>query len=1204
MTGRFPVPENGLTVLYESQRPIVDIVFVHGFTGHPEHTWTKRKVPSRHASDRQRQKEPSRSRVQTRLRSFFRPKRENELPTTLPPMSRPKYSVATGFTSPIKDEMMGVRDSSSISSGSSSTAILEELSENSIYWPLDLVPRTIPNSRVLTYGYDTHIRHWMAGQISQKSLVDHAWDFLCSLEARRRYPEEVVRPILFIAHSLGGLVVKAALRHSRDCLGTKAHFRRIFDATSGIIFFGTPHRGADPRSFVHHVLTASFMTLGVQANNQIVDSLMPNNQYATDLRGQFSIMCHQMGWRVYSFHEEYGVPALFGKKVVEDVSSCLDDPIVETKQHIASDHMDMCRFSGADDPEYFKVAAAMKFLLEPLGKPAANCALYQSPCNLTTNMDYYYGSDNPPATPESRAVTLLTAEKSNQEDLLVPEGDTISPAMKDSLFSLLYFPKIDERLTNLDAAQGTTCRWFLRDPAYISWLDPARRHNHGGFLWIKGNPGTGKSTLMKFLFEHARRKDFGSPSNYVFSFFFLARGTDEERSTTGLYRSLLHQLLYKVPNLHDALDWLTVDGAKVIQRSGWHDEALKQTLRHAIRLLGRKRLTIFVDALDECDQYKVADMVAFFEDLCELGSETNAQLQICFSSRHYPTVVVQKGIELTLEKTGGHDQDIQSYIHARLRLGQSKQAELLRSEIFTKSGGIFLWVVLVLDILNSEYPNGSVSISSMRSRLHEIPPKLHDLFDVILTRDNDNLPKLHVALKWILFTQRPLLPQELYFAVHLGLDGQCSTVWDPDDLDQNQFVAFTRTCSKGLAEVTGNERNVVQFIHESVRDFLFRKYSHEKAENLGNFAGLSHNLLRDCCLAQLNARVDGEIESLRSLGVPAAGLEDQIRARLPFLQYAVDNVLHHSDAAQQMGIDQQTFVASFPRGRWIFLHNTCWKSQIPQDIYTPTASLFYIASAKNLVNLLPLLRDGRSCFSVEGESYATPYFASRVHCSAEASRLLLDLEIQASATMPSRDGRSQTLVGLVRDMCNNGSRRHRYLEFGHLDNRKHFMFLADIGVLSHLVTYNDDTGLWYFLAGKCDADLSEADRNGLLIWASGNGHEDVVRMLLETGTAPECGRRPTPLLNAVRNYHSKIAKCLLATGEVNVNIKDGGGRTALHWAAINNDEHTARMIIETGIADINARSMDSHTPISFTALYGSHEVAKILTAIGEGNMNS
>lgn len=140
-------------------------------------------------------------------------------------------------------------------------------------------------------------------------------------------------------------------------------------------------------------------------------------------------------------------------------------------------------------------------------------------------------------------------------------------------------------------------------------------------------------------------------------------------------------------------------------------------------------------------------MICLLEELCECATEAEVRLRICFSSRHYPSVSIQKGVELTLEEEIGHMEDIKQYIKLKLRLGKSKQAESLRSEILEKSSMIFLWVVLVVDILNSEYPNSSVSIKKTRERLKEIPPRLSDLFEMILMRDGENLEKLQLCLK-------------------------------------------------------------------------------------------------------------------------------------------------------------------------------------------------------------------------------------------------------------------------------------------------------------------------------------------------------------------------------------------------------------------------------------------------------------------------
>lgn len=83
--------------------------------------------------------------------------------------------------------------------------------------------------------------------MNKNTVYDIAWDFLVALEAERR--AEPLRPALFIVHGLGGVIVKEMLRRSNVC-HRQAHLRDIFESTIGIMFFGTPHGGADPRGIL------------------------------------------------------------------------------------------------------------------------------------------------------------------------------------------------------------------------------------------------------------------------------------------------------------------------------------------------------------------------------------------------------------------------------------------------------------------------------------------------------------------------------------------------------------------------------------------------------------------------------------------------------------------------------------------------------------------------------------------------------------------------------------------------------------------------------------------------------------------------------------------------------------------------------------------------------------------------------------------
>ena len=243
---------------------IGSIVFVHGFTGHPERTWThKEGVHDDQAEHGQETREP--------------------------PSKRPKFlSPMTRLQKPI-------------------------------YWPRDLLPATIPNARVLTYGYDTHISHRLGPSMSKVTVYDIAWDLIVHSEAERR--SEPLRPLLFVAHSLGGIIVKEALRRSRGCEMHQSQLHSIYESTSGILFFGTPHGGADPKGLLFSIATKAMKSLGFSVNEQVVNSLLPSSERLRELRDEFGPMARRKKWIIYSYQEQYGVRGLSGNKVRGPTSS-------------------------------------------------------------------------------------------------------------------------------------------------------------------------------------------------------------------------------------------------------------------------------------------------------------------------------------------------------------------------------------------------------------------------------------------------------------------------------------------------------------------------------------------------------------------------------------------------------------------------------------------------------------------------------------------------------------------------------------------------------------------------------------------------------------------------------------------------------------------------------------------------------------------
>lgn len=182
-----------------------------------------------------------------------------------------------------------------------------------VFWPYHLLKETVADARILTYGYDTKIRHSAMSPISQNTVGDHGWNLLCDIVDMRR--EHATRPLIFVAHSLGGLLVKAALKRARDEERGKPSHHQILLSTRAVLFFATPHRGANPRGLLEHALISILTAVGFKYNKRVVDTLLPGGDYLRDLRDSFNVSARTFKWLIFCFQEEYGLPALRGKKV-------------------------------------------------------------------------------------------------------------------------------------------------------------------------------------------------------------------------------------------------------------------------------------------------------------------------------------------------------------------------------------------------------------------------------------------------------------------------------------------------------------------------------------------------------------------------------------------------------------------------------------------------------------------------------------------------------------------------------------------------------------------------------------------------------------------------------------------------------------------------------------------------------------------------
>ena len=661
--------------------------------------------------------------------------------------------------------------------------------------------------------------------------------------------------------------------------------------------------------------------------------------------------------------------------------------------------------------------------------------------------------------------------------------------------------------------------------------------------------------MMKFLYSASKKGD--KPGHAITaSFFFNARGDYLEKSITGMYRSLLMLLLKSFPDLQSILD--DTDIVPLGQQGCPGLNALKELFEKAVLSLDPRSLTCFIDALDECDEQEVRDMVQFFEDLAEITTNDGIKLRICFSSRPYPYISIRKGILFTLEDEPGHTEDLAQYVKSKLAIDDPLMLVDLQAEILGKASGIFLWIVLAVEILNLENDDGGLAL---RTKLERIPAKLSDLFKSMLMRDQKSPGRLLLCVLWILCAKRPLTPAEFRHVLWVGLLDQSSQAKDrdsqvdselPDVRNINAYVKLVTSSSKGLAEITKSEQPTVQFVHESVRDFLVKERGLQDLwPELGfDWEALSHERLRRCCAAYLDF---AQVQTLVNHDRPGA-----LAQKYPFLEYASQEVLHHADIAANV-IPQDAFLSQFFASDGIKVLNLFQ----PFQTYCTgaTATPLYAFAARGLGNLLRIQMKQEPAARCFGETYSYSFFAALGSRNKDAVAAILGLSSTICDGIDIMEG-----FGRRRDMQRWQSRPPLWQGLTPLS------WAAQQGKLG-------------FVKVLLPNGIDETDEDGgtPLVRASENGHKDIARLLIAKGADLEKqdGEGRTPLLGASARGHEAIVQLLIAGG-ANVNARSPDGLTALMLASTGGHEGIARLLLANGAV----KTQDSSAWEAWSLAYG------------------
>jgi ankyrin repeat protein/nucleoside phosphorylase len=794
----------------------------------------------------------------------------------------------------------------------------------------------------------------------------------------------------------------------------------------------------------------------------------------------------------------------------------------------------------------------------------------------------------------------------------------------------LAFDHIDGHQSSVKKNHSRTCTWILSHEEYLRWLDEDYVDDHLGFFWIKGKPGVGKSTLMNFLVKHSHRDE----SSITISFFFNARGDHLERSTVGMYRSVLYKLLGAVPELLTIFDSRAhkfeldaIQDAVVSRRTdvAWSLELLQSLLSTSLSLLGKRRLVIFIDALDECQDDEITEMIDFFQELGEDAIDLNLELRICFSSRHYPHVNIEHGQQLTLELQNGHKTDIKTYVRSKLHLGKSRLAEEIGEKITERASGIFMWVVLVVQILNSEYKDGR--IHEVRKRLDAIPSRLSDLFRDILQRDDRHMDDFRLCVMWIIFARRPLALREFYFAVVSGTCPDGLRPWDRDEITLNDMERYVLSSSRGLAEVTTptptaveftrqSETSrepaaatprypaVVRFIHESVREFFLKDGFRQLWPGLsaGEFERISHERLARCCHTHVELSLPEcqDHSAHQGLFGPAFSEKCPILRSLPFLSYSMTNGLWHVERSRNSAY-QTAIVDKLCLSDWIARYNLTVSRM---DLYDEDTSLLYVFAGRCLPDLVRIVLDKAHRIDIRGGRRDFPLFAAIAHGGAETVKALLyhrrgpgsGSEVSAMLQPPFLlEMKDQTPLAWAA-ACGLEQTLHALQSIQGVDRspgrggRTPLSWAAGNGHLNVARCLLDS---------KEEANVVDNGGRTPLSWAVINGHHAIVSLLLAQAAIAVnlCDiKGKTPLSLAATMGHERIVQLLLSCPGIEVDLGDGQSRTPLWWAAFNGLAPIVKLLLDTKSVDVNAHDTGGRTGLWWAANNGHISTVKVLLA--------
>ncbi|MCJ1371023.1 hypothetical protein MMC20_002238 [Loxospora ochrophaea] len=169
----------------------------------------------------------------------------------------------------------------------------------------DLLPANLAHARVLTFGYNSAVTA-LFGRTSSDRILQHAHTLIAELVADRQLEDAMQRPIIFICHSLGGIIVKRALAYSASRTSKHIqHLYSVFVSTYAVLFLGAPHNGSNKAhlaSTSRRMISALVPSKILDTEGQLLDALREGSEVLQNITDMFVPL--MKNFRIYFFWEQ------------------------------------------------------------------------------------------------------------------------------------------------------------------------------------------------------------------------------------------------------------------------------------------------------------------------------------------------------------------------------------------------------------------------------------------------------------------------------------------------------------------------------------------------------------------------------------------------------------------------------------------------------------------------------------------------------------------------------------------------------------------------------------------------------------------------------------------------------------------------------------------------------------------------------------